>query len=109
MDGVALMAALSQPNQLRHLVSQGADINKRDPDGDRTALHWAADRGLLEVTNLLLDYDADVNVRDLNEATPLIAAARANALATARSLLARGALRGVGLLTCEQQAVKYPR
>ena len=56
-----------------------------------TALHWAADRGLLEVTNMLLDYEADVNVRDLNEATPLIAAARTNALATARALLARGA------------------
>ena len=55
-----------------------------------TALHWAADRGLLEVTNVLLDYEADVNVRDLNEATPLMAAARTNALATARALLARG-------------------
>ena len=56
-----------------------------------TALHWAADRGLLEVANLLLDYEADVNVRDLNEATPLICAARTNSLATARALLARGA------------------
>ena len=55
----------------------------------RTALHWAADRGLLEVTNILLDYGADVNARDLNEATPLMAACRTNALATARALLAR--------------------
>ena len=56
-----------------------------------TALHWAADRGLLEVTNMLLDYNADVNAMDLNEATPLIAAVKSNCLATARALLARGA------------------
>ena len=64
MDGVALMAALSQPNQLRHLVSQGADINKRDPDGDRTALHWAACRDYIRCVEVLIEAGADKSALD---------------------------------------------
>ena len=38
--GYALMAALNQPVQLKHMLSQNAsDINERDADGDRVALH----------------------------------------------------------------------
>ena len=64
MDGVALMAALSQPNQLRNLVNQGADVNKRDPDGDRTALHWAACRDYIKCVEVLLEAGADKSALD---------------------------------------------
>ena len=91
-DGEALLDAVRERKRgvAKTLIRAKANLCYTNSFG-WTSLHWAADRGLLEVTNLLLDYNADVNARDLNEATPIIAAARANCLATARALMARGA------------------
>jgi ankyrin repeat protein len=91
-DGEELLEAVRQRKRgvAKSLIHAKANLNFTNSFG-WTSLHWAADRGLLEVTNLLIDFQADVNARDLNEATPLIAATRANCLATARALLGRGA------------------
>jgi len=54
------------------LLKNGANPNLRDSIGSFTPLHWAAnsvaDRKVFE---LLLDYKADRNVRDINGQTPL--------------------------------------
>ena len=91
-DGEDLLEAVRERKRgiAKSLIQSRASLNYTNSFG-WTALHWAADRGLLEVTNMLLDYNADVNARDLNEATPIIAAARANCMGTARALMARGA------------------
>ena len=65
LEGICLMAAIDQPMQLKYLLSlTDADVNMRDPDGDRSALHWAAVRGHLRCLNLLLDAGADLTLRD---------------------------------------------
>jgi hypothetical protein len=91
-DGEDLLDAVRERKRgvAKSLIQSRANLNYTNSFG-WTSLHWAADRGLLEVTNMLLDFNADVNARDLNEATPIIAAARANCLGTARALMARGA------------------
>ena len=91
-DGADLLDAVRERKRgvAKSLIQSRANLNYTNSFG-WTSLHWAADRGLLEVTNMLLDFNADVNARDLNEATPIIAAARANCLGTARALMARGA------------------
>uniref|UniRef100_A0A6U0U134 ACB domain-containing protein n=1 Tax=Polytomella parva TaxID=51329 RepID=A0A6U0U134_9CHLO len=42
----------------------------RDEEG-RTALHFAADRGHIDVAKVLLSYGADVNAQDVDGSTPL--------------------------------------
>ena len=66
------MCAASAATQLSSLSRAHTPPSNTSQSFGWTALHWAADRGLLEVANLLLDYEADVKVRDLNEATPHI-------------------------------------
>ncbi|KAK0384519.1 hypothetical protein NLU13_8605 [Sarocladium strictum] len=51
-------------------LSQRIDVNAKDAQG-RTALHMAAERGLVLVVEYLLEADADVSRRDLKGNTPL--------------------------------------
>jgi ankyrin repeat protein len=51
------------------LLANPASINDRDREG-KTALHYAAQRGHLEVVKFLLDNKADVNAAANNGATP---------------------------------------
>lgn len=51
------------------------DINERDRDG-RTALHWASERGYVEIAGALLAVEGiDVNIRDRDKQAPLHLAA----------------------------------
>jgi len=48
--------------QVTVALDQGADINWRNPDNDRTALHVAARQGHESVVRLLLDRGADTSI-----------------------------------------------
>lgn len=48
------------------MLDKKADINFQDEKGD-TAIRWAAYRGHFEIVSLLLDHNADVNIRSADE------------------------------------------
>ena len=59
-------------DQLRRLLTQGADVNLRDPsDSSSTPLHKAARCGHVEATSLLLQFGALPSLRNDYNATPL--------------------------------------
>ncbi|KAG6412767.1 hypothetical protein SASPL_125454 [Salvia splendens] len=67
-----------------------APLNLKDSEG-RTPLHWAVDRGHLNITALLLNKNADVNAKDGEGLTPLHYAAGCERTAIAELLVKHGA------------------
>nr|GEV48554.1 acyl-CoA-binding domain-containing protein 1-like [Tanacetum cinerariifolium] len=51
-------------------VEAGISVDTKDSEG-RTPLHWAVDRGHIDVVELLLSRNADVNLKDNEGQTPL--------------------------------------
>ena len=75
---------------VRALLQQGADVNAAQGDG-MTALHWAADRGDLEMARMLVYAGAGLDaVTRKAEYTPLHLASRAGHAAVVRALLEAG-------------------
>jgi ankyrin repeat protein len=88
---VADAARRADREALRALLKQGADVNAAQADG-MTGLHWAAERGDLAVTEMLLVAGANpVAVTRLGEYTPLHLASRAGSGPVVRVLLKAGA------------------
>jgi ankyrin repeat protein len=56
---VALHFAVAHPDVVRLLLERGADPNIRDEGDDAMPLHFAAERGDLEVVTLLVEHGAD--------------------------------------------------
>ncbi|MBW3534290.1 MAG: ankyrin repeat domain-containing protein [Gemmatimonadetes bacterium] len=76
--------------EVRALLRQGADVNAAQGDG-MTALHWAAEVGGLELTEMLLYAGANPAARTRNGAyVPLHLASRAGRAAVAAALLEAG-------------------
>ena len=76
---------------LRLLIARGASVNVPQGDG-MTALHWAAQRGDLAMTEALLRAKANVRaVTRINSYTPLHVAAREGQGAVVQALLKAGA------------------
>ena len=46
------------------LIEIGANVNMKEYYTGKTALHYAADMGHLEIVTLLLEHDADINVKN---------------------------------------------
>jgi len=65
----------TQLGRLRELLEQGIDPDSRSR-GERTALHAAAEEGILEAARLLLDAGAHVDARNWAGETPLHCVAR---------------------------------
>jgi ankyrin repeat protein len=88
---VADAAMKGNRDQIRTLISQGADVNGAQGDG-MSALHWAADRGDAEMTEMLVYAGANTGaVTRIGQYTPLHLASRAGSAATVRVLLKSGA------------------
>lgn len=76
---------------VRLLLKQGADVNAAQADG-MTALHWAASRGDVSMTKMLVFAGARVDAFTRNgNYTPLHLAARSGRSGAASALLAAGA------------------
>ena len=77
---------------VRWLLKAGADANtKRDYYNGKTPLHTAADKGCVDVVDLLIKANADVNARDDSGKTPLHYAALEGHVEVVRRLVAAGA------------------
>jgi len=76
---------------VRTLLRGGADVNAAQGDG-MSALHWAAESGLVEMTDMLIYAGADLEaVTRIGDQTPLHLASRAGMGATVEALLKAGA------------------
>ena len=76
----------------RVLVEQGGvnDVNAQDAQYGRTALHWAARNGSVEVVASLLHARAELNARDRHWDTPFLSALRKRRLDVVALLLRAG-------------------
>jgi ankyrin repeat protein len=75
---------------LRTLISQGEDVNAPHGDG-MTALHWAAERGDLEMTNLLIYAGANLRAGTrIGNYAPLHLASKAGTALVVEALLEAG-------------------
>lgn len=75
---------------VRVLLQQGADANESQGDG-MTGLHWAGQRGVLEMAELLITAGANVHAGTrIGHYTPLHIASRAGSAPVVQALLAAG-------------------
>lgn len=70
MEAIHGFAREGDMANLLKCIENGVSVNLKDSEG-RTPLHWAVDRGHLNVTELLVGRDADVNAKDNDGQTPL--------------------------------------
>ncbi|KAF7816674.1 acyl-CoA-binding domain-containing protein 1 [Senna tora] len=70
MDAIHGYAREGDSTNLLKCIENGVPVNLKDSEG-RTPLHWAVDRGHLNVTELLVSKNADVNAQDDDGQTPL--------------------------------------
>jgi len=82
-------AADGDIEQVKSLISKGADVNEKDPGG-KTALHCASEKGHTEVAKLLISQGAYVNAIGW-KMTPLHFAAMSGDKKTVELLLSKGA------------------
>jgi ankyrin repeat protein len=91
-------------------INSAASQYEQDLAGD-TALHQAAARDNVTLTNLLLERDADIEARDALDRTPLIRAILGGAVNTAKMLMQKGASithRAQGVVTPLVAAIQVP-
>ena len=67
----ALQQATATTDVIKHLVHKGADVNRQTQLNKNTPLHYAAQDNNTVVTQLLLKYGADMNLKNINNKTSL--------------------------------------
>ncbi|KAJ4726693.1 Acyl-CoA-binding domain protein [Melia azedarach] len=70
MEAIHAFAREGEMDNVLKCIENGVLVNSRDSEG-RTPLHWAVDRGHLNITELLVSKNADVNAQDNEGQTPL--------------------------------------
>lgn len=90
---VAVVRALraETPTAAKHLINTGFDVSSEHLLEERTPLHWAADRGYKNITQILLSRSVPINNGDAYGNTPLHLAAWKGRPAIASMLLEHGA------------------
>jgi cytohesin len=83
-------AAAGDVDQVKLLISKGADVNEKDKDG-WTPLHSAANYGRKDVAEVLIAKGANINETDVSGQTPLHLAASFGMKFVPELLLAKGA------------------
>ena len=61
----------NQKDVIKHLVHEGADVNRQTVVRKDTPLHYAARNNYTEIVRLLLDNNADIELKNNNNKTPL--------------------------------------
>lgn len=90
-DGLIAAAREGDVKAVRALLEEGADVNAAAGDG-MTALHWAAQRGRVEVARVLIAGGAKIEAGTrIGGYTPLHLAARRGHADVVKALLAAGA------------------
>lgn len=72
------------------LISQGADVNKKDVDGN-SLVYIAAIKGYLDVLKILVSHSANVEIGDVNGCKPIYAAVLHNQMNVVKYLVQVGA------------------
>ncbi|MBC8867858.1 MAG: ankyrin repeat domain-containing protein [Planctomycetes bacterium] len=82
--------ALNDPQKVKGLLAEGANVNGKDGEGN-TLLHAAAGSGVTEVVEVLIAHGADVRAKNKLGDTPLHEVAATEYAEAAKLLIARGA------------------
>ncbi|KAG6745538.1 hypothetical protein POTOM_050034 [Populus tomentosa] len=90
MDAIHAFAREGEVNNLIKCIDGGVSVNLKDGEG-RTPLHWAVDRGHLNIAEVLVGKDADINAKDNEGQTPLHYAAVCEREAIAEYLVKQNA------------------
>ncbi|KAL0304433.1 UNVERIFIED_CONTAM: Acyl-CoA-binding domain-containing protein 1 [Sesamum radiatum] len=90
LDAVHAFAREGDEEKLLKCFDSGVPLDLKDSEG-RTPLHWAVDRGHMNITTLLLNKNADVNAKDDEGQTALHYAAVCERTAIAEVLVKHGA------------------
>ena len=90
-DQLLEAALLGHVKTLKFLLAHGTDVNYQDERYGATALHTASQGGQENIVQLLLERDADVNLKSKEGNTPLMAAAYNRHEGVVKLLLAAGA------------------
>ncbi|XXG85616.1 hypothetical protein AAC387_Pa11g0661 [Persea americana] len=90
LDAIHASAREGEADDLLKHIAAGVSVNLNDSEG-RTPLHWAVDRGHLNVIDLLVGRNADVNAQDNEGQTPLHYAAVCDREAIAELLVKHNA------------------
>jgi ankyrin repeat protein len=91
VSSVADASARGDNAAVKQLLKDGADVNGAQGDG-MSALHWAAERGDLELADMLIYAGANIGaVTRIGQYTPLHLAAKAGHANVAKALLKAGA------------------
>ncbi|KAJ6677382.1 ACYL-COA-BINDING DOMAIN-CONTAINING PROTEIN 2 [Salix viminalis] len=90
MDAIHSFAREGEVNNLIKCIDGGVSVNLKDSEG-RTPLHWAVDRGHLNIAEVLVGKNADINAKDNDGQTPLHYAAVCEREAIAEYLVKQNA------------------
>src|SRR3989304_985827 len=76
---------------IKSIIEKGEDINAAHNHNKKTLLHLAAKKGYAKAVKLLLDNNADVNAREVMDATPLHLAILEDKVEIVQMLITHGA------------------